>query len=76
MRDVEKSYITFSPGYPAGKLLTKLEMTNNVQIKFINVLPIFRTEIQVFFIKILPEIEFQNFHAFLSTESLFTFSTF
>jgi hypothetical protein len=41
-----------------------------------NVLPLFCTENKVFFIRILPEIEFQNFHAFLSTESLFTFSAF
>ncbi len=41
-----------------------------------NVLSIFCTKIQVFFIRILPKIEFQNFHAFFSTESLFTFSTF
>jgi hypothetical protein len=33
---------------------------NNAQIKFMNVSPIFCTKIQVFFIKILPKIEFQN----------------
>ncbi len=31
---------------------------------------------EVLFFRILPEIEFQNFNAFLSTESLFTFSMF
>jgi hypothetical protein len=41
-----------------------------------NVLPIFCTENQVSFIQILPETEPQNFHPFLSTESLLTFSTF
>ncbi len=45
-------------------------------IKFKNVLPIFCFEIQVFFIRILSKIEFQNFHALLPIESLFTFSTF
>ena len=45
--------------------------------KFMNALPIFCIKIiKVFFIKIFPEIEFQIFHAFLSTESLFTFLTF
>jgi hypothetical protein len=39
-----------------------------------NVLPIFCTKIKLFFIKILPKIELENFHAFLSIESLFTFS--
>jgi hypothetical protein len=41
-----------------------------------NVLPIFCTEMQAFFIKLLPEIEFQNVQTFFSTQSLFTFSTF
>ncbi len=49
---------------------------NNAKIRLMNVLSIFCTKIQVFFIRILPKIEFQNFHAFFSTESLFTFSTF
>jgi hypothetical protein len=49
---------------------------NNANIKIMNVLPMFCNDIKVFFIKILQEIEIQIFCAFLSTESLFTFSTF
>jgi len=39
-----------------------------------NVLPIFCTKIQVLLIRILPKIKFQNFHAVLSTESVYTFN--